>query len=78
MEETLHETALIRLLVRLSGLDAIRDETTPLNFRPLFHQHKGQDSQVLLEHGPLEAASTRTGTSVPSGCCAHKTHIVVF
>lgn len=67
MEGALHETASMRLLARLSGLDAIPDETTTLNFRPLFHQHEWQDSQILLAHGPLEAASTRTGDKATGG-----------
>ena len=40
MDEALREIASMRLFARLSGLDAIPDETTILNFRRLLERHE--------------------------------------
>jgi len=55
MEELLHELASIRLFARFSGLDAIPDETTTLNFRVLVHG----DDRGVGRHPPPHTGSAR-------------------
>jgi len=55
MEELLHELASIRLFARFSGLDAIPDEATTLNFRVLVHG----DDRGVGRHPPPHSGSAR-------------------
>lgn len=66
MEKALHEVASIRLFARLSGLDAIPDETTILNFRRLIETH-GLAPKMLdavNAHLARKGQSLRAGTIV--------------
>jgi len=66
MEEALHEIASMRLFARLSGLEAIPDETTILNFRRLLETH-GLAAKMLETvnlHLACKGQSLRAGTIV--------------
>ncbi len=66
MEEALHEIASIRLFARLSGLDAIPDETTILNFRCLLETHglAAKMLEAVNAHLARKGQSLRAGTIV--------------
>ncbi len=59
MEDALHEIASMRLFAKLSGLDAIPDETTILNFRRLLETHG-------LAAKMLEAVNARARACAPA------------
>ncbi|KQR13326.1 IS5 family transposase [Xanthomonas sp. Leaf148] len=66
MEEALHEIASMRLFARLSGLDAIPDETTILNFRRLLETHglAAKMLEAVNAHLARKGQSLRAGTIV--------------
>jgi IS5 family transposase len=66
MEEALHEIASMRLFARLSGLDAIPDETTILNFRRLMETHSlaARMLEAVNAHLARKGQSLRAGTIV--------------
>ncbi|OBU47860.1 MULTISPECIES: IS5 family transposase [Stenotrophomonas] len=66
MEEALHEIASMRLFARLSGLDAIPDETTILNFRRLLEKHglAAKMLEAVNAHLARKGQSLRAGTIV--------------
>lgn len=66
MEEALHDTPVMRRFAQLSGLDAIPDETTILNFRRLLETH-GLAERILERvnaHLARKGQSLRAGTIV--------------
>ena len=66
MEEALYDTAVLRQFARLSGLDAIPDETTILNFRRLLETHDlaGKIFERVNAHLSRKGQSLRAGTIV--------------
>ncbi len=66
VEEALHEIASMRLFARLSGLDAIPDETTTLNFRRLLEKHglAAKMLEAVNAHLARKGQSLRAGTIV--------------
>lgn len=66
MEEALHEIASMRLFARLSGLDAIPDETTILNFRRMLERHglAAKMLEAVNAHLARKGQSLRAGTIV--------------
>lgn len=66
MEEALYDTAILRQFARLSGLDAIPDETTILNFRRLLETHDlaGKIFERVNAHLSRKGQSLRAGTIV--------------
>lgn len=66
MEEALHEIASMRLFARLSGLDAIPDETTILNFRRLLEKHglAAKMLEAVNAHLARKGQCLRAGTIV--------------
>jgi IS5 family transposase len=66
MEEALHEIASMRLFARLSGLDAIPDETTILNFRRSMETHglAAKMLEAVNAHLARKGQSLRAGTIV--------------
>lgn len=66
LKEALHEIASMRLFARLSGLDAIPDETTILNFRCLMEKHglAAKMLEAVNAHLARKAQSLRAGTIV--------------
>lgn len=66
MEEALHEIASMRLFDWLSGLDAIPDETTILNFRRLLETHglAAKMFEAVNAHLARKGQSLRAGTIV--------------
>lgn len=66
MEEALYDTAVMRRFARLSGLDAIPDETTILNFRRLLETHDlaRQVFEQVNVHLARKGQSLKAGTIV--------------
>ena len=71
MEEALYDTAVMRRFARLSGLDAIPDETTILNFRRLLETH--DLARQLFER--VNAHLARRGQSLKAGTIVDATII---
>ena len=66
MEETLHDTPVMRRFARLSGLDNVPDETTILNFRRLLETHdlSAKIFEAVNAHLSRKGQSLRAGTIV--------------
>lgn len=71
MEETLHDTPVMRRFARLSGLDNVPDETTILNFRRLLETH---DLSVKIFER-VNAHLSRRGQSLRAGTIVDATII---
>jgi IS5 family transposase len=66
MEEALYDTAVMRRIAGISGVDRIPDETTILNFRRLLETHElgGKMLEAVNSHLQRKGLSLRSGTIV--------------